>query len=425
MIWSDLLFGKNRGSRGGRRARRSAGRKRRTLGENRLSFEWLEDRRVLSAAPAALLAMPVSSLARQSVTQQATTTTLSASANPGVSGQLVWLTADVTAAGTTTTTNAATATGAGGPGGLVDFVIGNKTIGPLPAQHAVIPWVFNAANSPYTIQANYLGNANYLPSSATTTETVNPAASAIHVLAPTTQPYGRPLNLTIIVGAKLPNVALPTAAATVTVDGGTPATVPLNKLGTGSFTVPVSELGVGSHAIVVSYPGDSNLGASSTTLNETITAATPQTVLTVSPQTSTLGKSVTLTAVVGLAQPFVSLPGGSSSSSQAALPTGTVTFYDDGKALNTTPVASSTTSTTGSATFTLSTALPTTGWQFITAVFTSSGANQADYNNSTSQVALARVVAASTTNPTSTGSSQTTKASAVANDLALMDLMNE
>jgi hypothetical protein len=347
------------------------------------------------------------------VDQATTTTALSVSANPVVSGQQFLLAANV----------ASTVVGMGQPSGAVDFVVDGKLVGAAPASAAVLSWVFTSSGS-HTIQADYLGSSSFAPSpSNTISEVVNRATSVINVAAPTTQVYGQPLSLAISIAAQPPGSALPTAPLTVTVDSDPPVTVPLNKPGSASYTVPVSELGAGAHTIVVSYPGDSNLAPSSTTLDETITPATPQTALSVSPQTSLLGKSVTLTAIVGLAQTSAA---GLSTTGQAAVPTGTVNFYDGATLLNSTPVTTSTTSTTGPATFTFSTALPILGWQYITAVFTSSGSNAADYTNSTSQAVLVDVVAASTTGSPTTGLSTTApKATATANDLALMVLMNE
>src|SRR5262249_43562033 len=89
-------------------------------------------------------------------------------------------------------------------------------------------------------------------------------------------------------------------------------------LGTnGQAAVSTSDLSVATHTISVSYSGDTNFGASSNTLTQTVNQASTSMAMTSSDNPSVSGDLVTFTATVP-----VTAPG-------TGTPTGTVTFPDE------------------------------------------------------------------------------------------------
>ena len=130
-----------------------------------------------------------------------------------------------------------------------------------------------------------------------------------------------------------------TFTATLPIDATGPVTFydGTEVLGTGDLsggiaTLTTLSLAVGTHSITAQYPGDSNYtGAVSTPLSHVVNLATPTVALASSPNPSTFGASVTLTATLPLRA------------------TGTVTFNDGATAIGTGSINSGVaTLTTGS-----------------------------------------------------------------------------
>ena len=92
-----------------------------------------------------------------------------------------------------------------------------------------------------------------------------------------------------------------------------------------------TSLGLGTHSITATYSGDGNYSTSTTAtpVNQVVSQAGSQTTFTMSPNPSTIGQAVTLTATV------VSLSPGATVS-----PTGTVQFFNGATSLGTVPVNS-------------------------------------------------------------------------------------
>jgi Bacterial Ig-like domain (group 3) len=227
-----------------------------------------------------------------------TTTTISSSANPSTSGQMVTFTVTVSPAAAT---------------GTVQFFDGASSLGTIPLSSGTASLSTAAlAVGSHAITAAYSGNSSYAGStSSVLTQTVNTSLiSTTTALTSSLNPstFGQMVTFTATVSP---------AAATGTVqffDGANSlGTIPLSS-GTASFSTAAPA--VGSHAITAAYSGDSSYAAStSSVLTQTVNASSisTTTALASSPNPSTYGQSVGFTAFV---------------SSSSGTPTGTVIFRD-------------------------------------------------------------------------------------------------
>lgn len=240
----------------------------------------------------------------QVVNQATTTSALASTTNPSVVGQSVTFTATVTPQF------------GGTPTGTVTFTKNGTTLlGTVPltgGQASFSKAVLAAGNE--SITAAYSGDANFSASTA-------PAISQVVNQAPTTTALASALNPSTV-GQSVTFTATVTpqfgGTATGTVsflqNGTTLGTVPLNG-GQASLNQLFSSAGTGS--ISVTYAGDANFTAStSTPLSQVVNNAGTTTKLASSPNPSTAGQSVTLTATV--------------TPQFGGTPTGMVTFTQNG-----------------------------------------------------------------------------------------------
>ena len=235
------------------------------------------------------------------VTRAATATALTSAPNPSTYGEAVTLTATVTPS---------TATG------TVTFYDDGAElgVGTLSAGIAMLSDSTLSVGTHANLTAAYEGDTNYAgsTSSAHSHEVTRAATETALTSSPNPSEYGESVTLTATVSP---------AAATGTVtfyDDGA-------ELGTGTLSggvaaLAVSTLSVGTHAnLTAAYEGDTNYeGSSSPAHSHEVTRATTATALVSSPNPSTYGEIVTLTATVS-----------------PPVATGTVTFYDDGTELGT------------------------------------------------------------------------------------------
>jgi len=221
----------------------------------------------------------------------ASTTTVTSSQNPSVSGLSVTLTAIVTA----------TSPGAGTPTGMVFFVdtfgsgsgpIGSATLN--SSGKATFTTSTLAAGS-HSIIAAYGGDPNFLGSkSAAVTQTVNPPAgtrSTTTTVASSQNPSVSGLSLTFTATVASSASGAPSGFVTFFDNG---AQIGSGNVSGGQATLTTSSLTAGSHPITAQYSGDASFAAStSASINETVGAAAfappPAT-----PPTVTAGQSVTI-----------------------------------------------------------------------------------------------------------------------------------
>jgi large repetitive protein len=176
----------------------------------------------------------------------------------------------------------------------------------------------------HNIQASYDGDGNFGGSSATLTQVVNKAATTTAVTAsPNPSVAGQPVTFTAMVSPTTPGGLPPTGTVTF-LEGGNPigsATLGSN----GQAALTIATLSVGSHTITASYPGDGNFNPSSGSVTQLVNKNGTTTLVLSSANPSTLGQSVTFTAVLSPVTPIGSTP----------VPSGMVTFFADGNSIGT------------------------------------------------------------------------------------------
>jgi FtsP/CotA-like multicopper oxidase with cupredoxin domain len=193
----------------------------------------------------------------QVVNQAASTTVVTSSRNPSVSGQSVTLTARVTPLAAS---------------GTVQFRLDGAEVGGPVALDATgrARLVTNAlAVGAHPVSAVYSGNVNYRPStSANLTQTVNKASSRT-VLVGTGSPatLGTTVVFTATVTARAPGSGIPTGTVQFRIDGvNAGAPVALNPSGQAAY--PTNSLRVGLHTVAAVFSGDGSF-ITSTSLNLT------------------------------------------------------------------------------------------------------------------------------------------------------------
>ncbi len=181
-----------------------------------------------------------------------TSTVLTSSQNPTVSGESFTLTATVTSSG-------------GTPTGTVSFeegvtVLGTSTLNgagqatltlALPAgAHSIVARYLGAGSFAASTSAPLVQNVN--PGSTTTTLTTspNPSSGGIGIVAQ------------VQVNPVAPASGIPTGTVTIRVDGNVVATAPLDASGHASITLPPLGSAGGTHTIRADYSGDANFGPS-------------------------------------------------------------------------------------------------------------------------------------------------------------------
>jgi uncharacterized repeat protein (TIGR03803 family) len=232
----------------------------------------------------------------------ATTTTLIASANPIMLGQTVAFVATVTS-------------GAGSPTGTVTFMNGSTLIGTVTVNSTTHQAVAFTASLPLgmnNITATYNGATGFATSSASLTETVNPAG----ILTTTTlAASSNPITAGQVVGfvAKVTSAGgTPTGTVTFT-DGSTLiGTVAINTT-THQAVAFTDSLPVGANNITATYNAAGGFATSSASLIETVNATATTTTLVASSNSIAFGQAVGFVATV-------TAIGGS--------PSGTVTFMN-------------------------------------------------------------------------------------------------
>lgn len=179
--------------------------------------------------------------------------------------------------------------------------------------------------------------------------TVNPEPTTTSLGASATPSvFGQQVSFTASVSPVATSSLIPTGTVTFSAQG---TTLGAATLGSGTAVFNTSGLPVGTHSITAAYGGDNNFAPStSTVLAQVVNQAGTTTSLSASPNPSSFGQSVTLTAVVGVAAPGFGTP------------TGTVTFLD-----GTTALGTGTLNSAGNAT--LSTSTLSSGSHSLTAVY--------------------------------------------------------
>jgi hypothetical protein len=258
-----------------------------------------------------------SSALMETINQQTTTTTLTATANPAFFNQTVTFAAHVSATrvptGTVTFNDGATS-------------LGSAVLTPFGDVQITVPVLSVGAHN---ITAQYSGDPNSKVSSAALNETVNKA----------------PITLEIVSSANPSTVAAPaqfTATITGLYGGAASGAIQFNDGATSLASVNLTgnsaalqpSLSAGVHTIRVTYAGDADFLGSSDGVVQVVNNGGAATTLTVSASANPVyfnrdpaKQQVTLTASV--------------SSATAGTPTGTITFLDDDQVLTTATLGTS------------------------------------------------------------------------------------
>jgi len=195
----------------------------------------------------------------------ATTTTLTSTPNPSTTGQAVTLRATVTSAtgvptGTVTFREGATVLG------MADLVNGSASIS-----------ISTLAVGTHSLTALYDGSATFPASTSAVVHAVNAPGAAATTTTLTSTPNPSTAGQVVALSARVTSVA-GVPAGTVTFRDGA------NVLGTvtlvnGSASLSVSNRVAGTHPLTATYNGSATFAVSiSATLNQTVTAAAPDTV---------------------------------------------------------------------------------------------------------------------------------------------------
>ncbi len=237
--------------------------------------------RAVNAFGASVYAGPVT----VTVPKPGSTTLVLGAPNPSLVGQSVTFTATVSPV-----------LASGVPTGTVSFTAnGTTTTVPVDTTGAAAFTTNALPAGSNTVTANYSGDAVFLASTASTTQTVNKAASTTALVSNVNPSvFGGTVTFTATVS---PSGA--TGTVQFTVDGSA-AGIPVTVVA-GQATYSTNALSVGAHPISASYGGNAAyLGSTSPTVTQTVgpVLRPTSTVVTSSLSPSTFGQNVTFTATV-------------------------------------------------------------------------------------------------------------------------------
>ncbi|MFD6185138.1 Ig-like domain-containing protein, partial [Streptomyces goshikiensis] len=245
----------------------------------------------------------------QEVTLAETTTTLAFDPNPAVCGDTVTFTAQVTPV----------PPGAGTPTGLVSFIVsddGPVLSAPVDASGQAQVSISNLDVGFHQAAAFYTGDANFDGSNSPLTLLVvdhAPVSVAVSV-DPNPSVCGETVTLCTTVTPVSSGVGIPSGSVTFTGPGGLNETMSLDASGMACVTTTTLETG----AVTVTYSGDDCYASGTGTFDVTVNHASSLVLVSVDPDPSVCGESVTVCATV-----IAMAPG-------SGTPTGTLTFTGPG-----------------------------------------------------------------------------------------------
>ncbi|WP_435769746.1 Ig-like domain-containing protein [Nocardioides sp. SYSU DS0651] len=237
-----------------------------------------------------------------SVAKASTTTTLTSTGSPTVSGEPVTFTATVDVV----------APGVGQPGGAVQFDVDGDPYGtavPLTGDSAELT-IKDLAPGNHRVQATYNGNADFAESSsAELAHGVDRADTAVTVTTSNAEAVaGEPLTFTADVDVVGPGAGEPTGTVQFAA-GGEPIGDPVPITGGTAVSGPVG-LDAGTHTITATYEGDARFAGGSATLEQEVASGHTTTTVTTSPNPSVVGQPVTVRVEVAPVRPAQGTPGG-------------------------------------------------------------------------------------------------------------------
>jgi hypothetical protein len=261
----------------------------------------------------------------ETVAKASTSMLLVTSVSSALSGQTVTFT-------TTVTVSDPGSAAAVAPSGIVIFSEGTTSLGQgtLSTSSGKTTASFSTSSlvvGSHTLTASYAGDANFLASSGTLTQTVAKANTSTAVVSSASSSIsGQSVTFTATISVTAPGAGTPTGMVQFQIDAsnaGSPVSVNTSgSLTTASFST--SMLAVGTHTLTASYSGDMNFATSSGAWTQTVGKAGTTTAVASSVTSSVSGQSVTFTATLTINSP---------GSSAVTSPSGTVTFSDGATSL--------------------------------------------------------------------------------------------
>ncbi len=220
---------------------------------------------------------------------------------------------------------------------------------------------------------------------------VRPATTTTLTASPNPSTVGQAVTLTATVRPVAPATGVPTGSVSFRDGATTIETATLDATGTASIVV--STLGAGNHSLTAVYAGSPDFQTSTSAVVTQVVRAATTTTLSSTPNPSTAGQGVTLTATVLPVAPATGVP------------TGSVSFRD-----GTTTIGSATLGATGTASIVVSTL--TAGSHSLTAAYAGAGNFLASTSPVVTQVVNAPAASTTTTltsapNPSTTGQAVT------------------
>ena len=341
----------------------------------------------------------VSSVLTETVTKDATTTTVTSSANPSVFGQSVTFTATVSAG----------APGSGTPTGTVTFKDGSTTLGKSTLASGSASFsTANLAVATHSITVSYNGDADFTTSTSTALSQVVNQAGTTTSLVSATDPsvFGQAVTFTATVAASAPGSGTPTGNVTF-YDGS--ISLGTASLSSGSASFTAKALPTGADAITAVYNGAPHFTTStSAELTQSVNHAGSTSVVTSATNPSVFGQSVTFTATVKAAAPGSGTPTGSITFLDGSTTLGTATLSGGKATFKTTALAAGphtiTVSYGGDGNFVKSTSTPLTQTvnRAATTSKVTSSANPSVFGQSVTFTATVKAVAPGSGTPTGT-----------------------
>ncbi len=249
----------------------------------------------------------------QTINQGATTTAVTPSVDPSVSGQSVSYTASVFAV----------TPASGTPTGTAAFLDGGATITgcgaqPLTGGVASCPVVYAGAGT-HEITAVYSGDPNFTGSTSPAfTQTVNPAATSTS-LSSFVNPSvtGQSVTMTATVSVNSPGSGTPTGTVSFEDNGTVIAGCTAEPVISAGIATCADSFVAGAEAITAVYSGDANfISSTSPILTQTIIQGATAAVVAASVNPSVAGQGISYTATVSAVAPA------------SGTPTGAVAFLD-------------------------------------------------------------------------------------------------
>ncbi|MGY0062453.1 Ig-like domain repeat protein [Streptomyces sp. LZ34] len=246
------------------------------------------------------------------VLQGTTTTSVVSTPDPSGLGQNVAITATVTAVGPAT----------GTPTGTVTFVVtgsgGGTFTQPLNGAGQATINLNTLGVGTHAITAIYSGDTNFLPSTGSDTQTVNPGPAATTttvVSSPNPSVFGQPVTFTATVTTNPPATGTPTGTVAFTISGPggtvTSGAVALSG-GVATFTTNLLNADPTAYTVTAVYtPNTTNFLTSTGTNTHVVNKANTKTTVTSSPNPSTSAQSITYIAFVEAVSPGAGVPTGS------------------------------------------------------------------------------------------------------------------